>query len=223
MELKPSVQLAKKHQLWLIEDAAHCLGASQNGKALGTFGHFGTLSFHQTKNIHCGEGGALLINAPEFIERAEIIREKGTNRKAFLQGEVDKYSWVDIGSSYLLGEIPAAFLSAQLQLLKEVTETRQKIWLRYHEQLSKIPAIDLPQFTLPLEHNGHIFFLKCSDEATRNNLATYLKKQGIPAYFHYVPLHNASAGQKWGHFDRGSINTPARKASVCYAYLCITT
>ena len=197
------MQLAKKYQLWVIEDAAQCVDAYLEGQHLGTIGHIGALSFHATKNIHCGEGGALLVNAPELVERAEIIREKGTNRRSFQRGEVEKYSWVDIGSSYLLGELPAAFLAAQLEQVQAVTKQRLTIWNYYLEQLKPLATkghLQLPFIPENCQHNAHIFFIKVKNKQVREELIAYLKAAQIAAYFHYVPLHSARAGEWFGCF-----------------------
>lgn len=197
------LELARAHQIVVIEDAAHCLDAYYQGKHLGTFGEVGTLSFHQTKNVHCGEGGALLINRPEWTERAQIIREKGTNRKAFLEGRVEAYTWVDIGSSQLLGELPAAFLRGQLGAADQVLEQRLQRWNRYQDALrplaeaEKIELVELPP---GVAVNGHLFYLKARDPQERSRLIQFLMECNIQAYFHYIPLHRSVAGRKYGVF-----------------------
>ena len=196
--------IAKKHQLFVIEDAAQCIDAHYHEKHLGTIGHLGTFSFHSTKNIHCGEGGALLINDKRLIERAEIIREKGTNRKSFLRGEVDKYSWVDIGSSYLMSELNAAFLYAQLLKVKEVTRKRMELWNTYFQHFSKT---DMETMNIVSGHNGHIFYLKCKNKEERTELIQFLKNNQINSVFHYVPLHSSLAGEKAGIFYGNDIHT----------------
>ncbi len=198
------MMIADRHQLFVIEDAAQCMDAYYKGKHLGTIGHLGAFSFHSTKNIHCGEGGALLINEKRLIERAEIIREKGTNRKSFLRGEVDKYSWVDIGSSYLMNELSAAFLYAQLLNLNDVTQNRLKLWQKYYKLLNKNNA---ETTTLDYKHNGHIFFIKCKDKVERSALIQFLKTKEIKAYFHYVPLHSSKTGKIRGRFHGEDIFT----------------
>ncbi len=200
-EMEEIMAIANRHNIKVIEDAAQCLGGYYRGKHLGTIGHFGTFSFHSTKNIHCGEGGALLINDQSLIERAEIIREKGTNRNQFLLGMVDKYSWVDVGSSVLLGELNAAFLFAQLQELETLTQKRQQIWERYLQKLAGLATeIGLPKVPKDCKHNGHIFYLKCRNTEERKDLIDHLKKQEISSVFHYVPLHSSLAGHKFGYF-----------------------
>jgi dTDP-4-amino-4,6-dideoxygalactose transaminase len=196
-------QLTDQHGLWLIEDAAHCIDASFRGQALGSFGHLGTLSFHETKNLHCGEGGALLINDEQLIGAAEQIREKGTNRHAFLRKEVDRYSWVRLGSSYLMNELSAAFLYAQLQTGSSVKEKRVQLWQLYADRLGSLQEkgqIQLPHLPSYSDHNGHIFYIKCRHQEERVRLSAFLKSKGISAYFHYVPLHSAPAGPHHGTF-----------------------
>lgn len=204
-EMNKIMKLARKHHLYVVEDAAQCIGTSYHGKALGTIGHFGTYSFHETKNIHCGEGGALLINDKDFIERAEIIREKGTNRSKFLRGQIDKYSWVDVGSSYLPSELNAAFLLTQLESHEEVKSKRLKIWNYYYENLLPLQnqgKIELPNAAQNHDHNGHIFYLKLKDMKERQELIKYLKTHNIQSVFHYVPLHSAKAGLQLGIFHK---------------------
>ncbi|MEO1712201.1 MAG: dTDP-4-amino-4,6-dideoxygalactose transaminase, partial [Bacteroidota bacterium] len=191
--------IAKAEDIPVIEDAAHCLDAYYQGKHLGSFGALGTLSFHQTKNIHCGEGGALLINQEGWIERAQIIREKGTNRKAFQEGRVQAYTWVDMGSSQLLGELPAAFLQGQLQAADQVLEQRLQRWNRYQNELRELEQkehIELAQIPNDVSINGHLFYLKCRNKTERSALTQFLKEQQIQAYFHYLPLHQSTAGKR---------------------------
>ena len=197
------IEIAQKNDIPVIEDAAHAIGAYYKGHHLGTLGDFGTLSFHATKNIHCGEGGALLINNPKYNERAAVLREKGTNRQAFLKGEVDKYTWVDIGSSYLMSELSAAFLYAQLQTVESVTEKRLDLWKLYRaelielEQQEHIMLAQSPSFS---RGNGHVFYIKCKNGKERTLLVTYLNNRGIKAYFHYIPLHSSERGRQFGQF-----------------------
>ena len=198
-EMDTIMAIAIKHNLYVIEDAAQGLGSKYKGKALGSIGHIGTFSFHETKNIHCGEGGAIIINDKRFLERAEIIREKGTNRSKFLRGQVDKYTWVDIGSSYLPSELNAAFLLAQLEKLEEVTSKRIKIWNRYYNglmNLSERGLIDLAVISKESSQNGHIFYLKAKNIDQRQALISYLKEKNIQAVFHYLPLHSSNEGKK---------------------------
>ncbi len=197
------MDIAHRHQLWVVEDAAQCVGAYYQGKHLGSIGHLGCLSFHDTKNIQCGEGGALLINDPALMKRAEIIREKGTNRAAFLRGEVDKYTWVDSGSSYLPSELNAAFLLAQLEQVEGVTEKRRSLWQAYYELLQPLVRqglLELPQVPENCHHNGHIFYIKLRDIEQRQEVIEHLKQQDIYSVFHYVPLHTAMAGKIYGAF-----------------------
>ena len=198
------LEIAKRHNLFVIEDAAQGIIASYKGKPLGSMGDFGCLSFHETKNIHCGEGGALLINNAKYIERAEIIREKGTNRSKFFRGEVDKYKWVDIGSSYLPGELTAAFLSAQLKEAENITKERLNIWNAYHEIFHDLENTDLirrPIVPLHCKHNGHIYYLLLNKKFCRDNILQKLKVNGVNAVFHYQPLHLSPAGLKYGRTE----------------------
>jgi dTDP-4-amino-4,6-dideoxygalactose transaminase len=196
------LDIAQRHNIYVVEDAAQCVGATYKGKSLGTFGHLGALSFHDTKNVHCGEGGALLINDPAFIQRAEIVREKGTNRSKFIRGEIDKYTWVDVGSSYLPSELNAAFLYAQLKQVYSITQARRTIWKLYYENLSSLAeqgSINLAQPTSE-EHNGHLFFIKCRNVEDRQSLIEELKQLEIYTVFHYIPLHSAIEGHATGKF-----------------------
>ncbi len=215
-EMDTIMNIAQRHNLLVIEDAAQGVMATYKGKALGSIGHLGTLSFHETKNIISGEGGALLINDPKFAERAEIIREKGTNRSQFFRGQVDKYTWVDIGSSYLPGEIIAAFLRAQMEEADSITEQRLVLWSLYHEALApleslrvKFPAtcggefhsaglLRRPIVPESCQHNAHMYYILLDSLETRTALMAKLKEQGVNSVFHYVPLHSAPAGRKYG-------------------------
>lgn len=195
------MDLADRYKLWVIEDAAQALLSTHNGKHLGTIGHLGCLSFHETKSIISGEGGALLVNDLEMIERAEIIREKGTNRNQFSRGEVDKYTWVDIGSSFLPSELVAAFLYAQLEHAGKIIAARKHIFERYMQGLK--PMADKGLVRLPFVQNecacnGHIFYIITRSLAERTRLIEELMAQGINAVFHYVPLHFSPAGKKYG-------------------------
>jgi dTDP-4-amino-4,6-dideoxygalactose transaminase len=194
--------IAKRHGLFVIEDAAQALLSNYKGKHLGTIGDLGTISFHETKNIISGEGGALLINRERFMERAEIIWEKGTNRKQFFRGEVDKYNWVDIGSSFLPGEMTAAFLYAQLEQAKKINQRRAEIFHRYDMALQPLVSsgqIQLPAFDPEIGmHNGHLFYLLTQTPEVRVRLIRHLKNRGIYAIFHYIPLHSSPAGKKFG-------------------------
>lgn len=198
-EMDVIMDIAQRHQLLVVEDAAQALLSTYKGKALGTIGHFGCLSFHETKNIISGEGGALLINDERFVDRAEVIREKGTNRSQFFRGEVDKYTWVDIGSSYLPSELVSAFLYAQLEHADEITTQRCRICTAYAEQLASLKQagkLRLPHFDA--DSNGHMFYILLDSLAKRTALITHLKAQGIHPVFHYVPLHSSPAGRKYG-------------------------
>lgn len=201
-DLDPLLSLASTHErLDVIEDAAQGLLASRLGQPLGVSGKFGALSFHETKNVTCGEGGALIVNDPEFVERAEIIREKGTDRSKFFRGEIDKYTWVDVGSSYALSEVSAAFLEAQLTAAESLTRRRLEIWTRYQEGFSDLESggdARRPQIPQECEHNAHMYQLRLSDAGDRDKLIAHLKSNGILAVFHYVPLHSSPAGIRYG-------------------------
>ena len=194
--------IASTYNIPIIEDAAQGIMAHYNGNALGSMGDMGCLSFHDTKNIIAGEGGALLINNSKFLERAEIIRDKGTNRKKFMRGEIDKYTWVDQGSSYVPSEIISAFLFAQLEKAELLTMMRLKIWQKYHNEFinlerdKKLVRPNLPQDT---SHNGHIYYLVLNSNAQRELFIKSMKEEGVICSFHYVPLHNSPAGIKWAN------------------------
>jgi dTDP-4-amino-4,6-dideoxygalactose transaminase len=198
------MKLAEKYQLIVIEDAAQGMMSTYMDKHLGSIGHLATYSFHETKNFTSGgEGGLLLINDKKFIERAEIIREKGTNRNNFFRGIVDKYTWMDIGSSYLPSELQAAYLWGQLQKTEQITIDRLENWNLYKKGLIKLESskkIELPVVPLKCKHNGHIFFIKCANLEERTKLMYYLKSKNISSVFHYVPLHSAPAGNILGSF-----------------------
>ena len=200
-EMDVIMDIANRHKLLVIEDAAQGVLASYKGKALGSIGHLGCYSFHETKNIISGEGGALLINEPTLVERAEIVREKGTNRSKFFRGQVDKYTWVDVGSSYLPGEIIAAFLWAQMQEADAITSQRLAIWNRYHtafEPLEQVGRLRRPIIPDECEHNAHVYYLLLLNLADRTAFINEMKQQGINCVFHYVPLHSSPAGKKYG-------------------------
>lgn len=196
------MDIATRHQLFVIEDAAQALLSSYKGKHLGSIGDFGVISFHETKNIISGEGGALLINNDQFIERAEVIWEKGTNRKQFFRGEVDKYTWTDIGSSYLPGELTSAFLYAQLEQAKQINARRAEIFNLYYELLRPLQAqrlIRLPEIDPAVgSHNGHLFYIITNTPEARTRLLQHLKQRGVYAIFHYIPLHSSPAGKRYG-------------------------
>jgi len=202
-EMDRIIEVAKRNNLYVIEDAAQGVMSTYKGQALGTIGDFGAYSFHETKNYTMGEGGALLIQNKEFIERAEIIREKGTNRSKFIRGQVDKYSWVDIGSSYLPSELNAAYLFAQLEEAEKINKNRLTSWNIYHSQLKELEnkgIIQLPVVPENCQHNGHMFYIKCKNFEERTALIQHLKDNDIISVFHYVPLHSAEAGLKYGRF-----------------------
>ncbi len=203
-EMDTIMEIAEKHDLFVIEDAAQGMMATYKERPLGTIGHLGTYSFHETKNYTSGgEGGLLIVNDERFSERAEIIREKGTNRSLFFRGMVDKYSWVDIGSSYLPSELQAAFLWGQLQNAETINDKRLSLWNTYFQALKPLEesgVLELPTIPSECRHNAHMFYIKVKDLETRGQLIDYLKKNGIMAAFHYVPLHSSEAGRKFGVF-----------------------
>lgn len=209
-EMDTIMAIAKKYNLLVIEDAAQGLMADYKGKALGSIGHIGCCSFHETKNYHCGEGGAILLNKTEFIERSEIIREKGTNRKQFLSGKVCKYTWVDIGSSYLPSEISAGFLYANLEIAEHINNRRLKLWSRYYSNLTDLEKnnlLELPKVPHGCKHNAHTFYIKLKDKNKRQEMIEGLKENGVLAVFHYIPLHSSAAGKKFGRFVGKDIYT----------------
>jgi dTDP-4-amino-4,6-dideoxygalactose transaminase len=209
-EMDVIMEIAKRHDLLVIEDAAQGVFAHYKGRPLGTIGHLGCYSFHETKNVISGEGGALLINDSRFVERAEIIREKGTNRSQFFRGQVDKYTWVDVGSSYLPGEVIAAFLWAQLEDAHNITESRMTAWSKYHDLLKPLEdqgKIARPFLPEDCEFNAHMYYLLLSPSIDRQALIEKLKQENIHAVFHYVPLHSSPAGKKYGRVSESMINT----------------
>ncbi len=202
-EMDTILDIAKRHNLWVIEDAAQGVNAFYKGKALGAIGNFGCFSFHETKNYSMGEGGALLIRNKNDIERAEIIREKGTNRSKFFRGQIDKYTWVDFGSSYLPSDMNAAYLWAQLEKFDEINNSRLRCWDYYNNALKSLAdegKIDLPFIPEGCIHNAHMFYIKAKNLEERSKLISYLKNYDIGAVFHYIPLHSSPAGQKFGIF-----------------------
>jgi len=204
-EMDKIMQIADKYNLFVIEDAAQGMMATYKNKPLGTIGHIGCYSFHETKNYTSGgEGGLLIVNDERFRERAEIIREKGTNRSQFFRGMVDKYSWVDIGSSYLMNDISAAYLWGQLEMAEEINNNRLKSWQIYYEGLKELENqgyIELPTIPKECKHNAHMFYIKVKNLEIRTKLIKYLKEKEINAVFHYVPLHSSLAGKKFGRFN----------------------
>ena len=207
-EMDKIMQITKKYNLFVIEDAAQAIESEYKDKCTGTIGDFGCFSFHETKNITCGEGGAILINNDQFIERAEIIREKGTNRSKFFRGEIDKYTWVDTGSSYLPSEILSAFLYAQLENIEDITAKRLKIWQIYYESLEDLEKkgyIRRPIIPSECKHNGHLFYILLESLDVRSRLIYYLKNKGILSVFHCVPLHLSPMGVRLG-LSSGDMN-----------------
>ncbi|MGB1206444.1 MAG: dTDP-4-amino-4,6-dideoxygalactose transaminase [Chitinophagales bacterium] len=193
-EMEKIMQIAEKHNVFVIEDAAHAIDSFYDNKSLGSIGHLATFSFHDTKNVIAGEGGMLVINDERFAKRAEIIREKGTNRAAFYRGEVDKYQWVDIGSSFLPSELIAAFLFAQLEHLEQIQAKRVAVWQRYYDNLKALPQqvnIKLPQLPQHTTCNGHLFYLVCENLEQRTQLIDFLRAKDIYAVFHYISLHDS--------------------------------
>ena len=211
-EMDAIMDLARRHKLIVVEDAAQAVMSTYKGKALGTIGDLGCYSFHETKNYSMGEGGAIVINNEKFNERAEILREKGTNRSKFYRGQVAKYNWVDIGDSYLPSELNVAYLWPQLLKADEINNDRLNSWHEYYSAFA--PLADKGLVTLPVVpdgcvHNAHMFYLKCASLEERTALISYLKERGIMAVFHYVPLHSAPAGLKYGRFDGEDVYTTA--------------
>lgn len=203
-EMDTILEIAREYGLKVIEDAAQGVMSRYKGQALGTIGEFGCYSFHETKNYSMGEGGALLINREEYNERAEILREKGTNRAKFFRGQVDKYTWVDFGDSYLPSELNAAYLWAQLEKADEINQYRLQCWSTYYEAFKGMEEdgkVELPFIPDECEHNAHMFYIKTRDLSERTQLISYLKSKEIMAVFHYIPLHSAPAGVKYGRFD----------------------
>lgn len=202
-EMDTIMDIARRYNLMVIEDAAQAIGSTYNDRPCGAIGDFGCLSFHETKNLSMGEGGALLIKNKEFIEQAEIIREKGTNRSKFYRGEIDKYTWIDAGSSYLPSELNAAYLWGQLEKFGEIQASRMKAWNFYYEELEKLEMgghLQRPIIPKVCVHNAHMFYIKVKDLEERTRLINYLKENNIAAVFHYIPLHSSPAGQKYGRF-----------------------
>lgn len=202
-EMDKIMDIARRYDLYVIEDAAQGVLSRYKGQALGTIGDYGCYSFHETKNYSMGEGGALLIKDPVNIERAEIVREKGTNRSKFFRGQIDKYTWVEAGSSYLPSELNAAYLWAQLEAAQQIFDDRMASWEHYYEELKELEdqeKIELPKIPKECQHNAHMFHIKAKDLEERTNLINFLKENGILAVFHYIPLHSAPAGEKYGVF-----------------------
>ncbi|HXE46517.1 MAG TPA: dTDP-4-amino-4,6-dideoxygalactose transaminase [Conexibacter sp.] len=200
-EMDAVMELAARHLLLVIEDAAHALPATRGGRPLGSIGHLATFSFHETKNIQCGEGGALLVNDDALVERAEIVQEKGTNRTAFFRGAADRYTWLDLGSSYLMSEVSAAFLWAQIEEADATTAERRRIWSLYHDafsQLEQAGVVQRPGVPEGCEHSGHLYYLLLGGERARDALIAALAQAGVHAVFHYIPLGSSPAGRRYG-------------------------
>lgn len=203
-EMDSIMALAAKHKLYVIEDAAQGVMSQYKGRALGTIGHIGCFSFHETKNYTAGgEGGATLINDAKLVDRAEIIREKGTNRSQFFRGQVDKYTWRDIGSSYLMADLQAAYLWAQLEAAEQINQQRLRLWQRYYDALQPLAAagrIELPVVPKNCRHNAHMYYIKLRDSDDRQALINWMKEAEILTVFHYIPLHSSPAGERFGRF-----------------------
>ena len=211
-EMDAIMDIARRHGLLVVEDAAQGVMSTYKGRALGTIGDFGCYSFHETKNYSMGEGGAIVINDERYVERAEIIREKGTNRQRFLRGQVDKYTWEEYGSSYLPSDMNAAYLWGQLECADKINDDRLASWAAYREGLAPLAEqglVELPVVPEGCAHNAHMFCLKCRSLEERGALISYLKEHGVSAVFHYVPLHSSPAGLRYGRFDGEDVHTTA--------------
>lgn len=209
-EMDQIMDIAKRHNLMVVEDAAQGFGSYYHGKPLGTIGDFGCFSFHETKNYSMGEGGAILFDKDEYLEKAEILREKGTNRSKFFRGQIDKYTWQDYGSSYLPSDMNAAYLWAQLENYQRIYDARMHCYDYYHQALTPLKEqglLELPVVPDGCLHNAHMYFVKCKNLTQRSDFITYLKERGITTAFHYVPLHSAPAGKKYGYFHGEDIYT----------------
>ena len=215
-EMDTILAIAEKYELWVIEDAAQGVMSTYKGRALGAMGHIGCYSFHETKNYSSGgEGGAILINDPKLIVRAEIIREKGTNRSQFLHGIVDKYTWQDIGSSFLPSELQAAYLYAQLESADAINDFRLSLWNNYYTEFSKILQPEqLPHIPNDLKHNAHMFYIKLASSEERAKFISFMKTHNIVTPFHYIPLHSSPAGKQFGEFIGRDINTSVESAKL---------
>ena len=211
-EMDAIMDIARRHGLLVVEDAAQGVMSTYKGRALGTIGDFGCYSFHETKNYSMGEGGAIVINDERYVERAEIIREKGTNRQRFLRGQVDKYTWEEYGSSYLPSDMNAAYLWGQLECADKINDDRLASWAAYREGLAPLAEqglVELPVVPEGCAHNAHMFYLKCRSLEERGALIAYLKEHGVSAVFHYVPLPSSPAGLRYGRFDGEDVHTTA--------------
>ena len=210
--------IAKKYKLKVVEDAAQGVNAFYKGKALGTIGDFGCYSFHETKNYSMGEGGAILFQDDRYLEPAEILREKGTNRSQYFRGQIDKYTWVGYGSSYLPSDMNAAYLWAQLEEADKINDKRLSIWNFYHEELKELEdkgVLERPYIPEYATHNAHMYYIKVKDLRVRTKLLAYLKERGILSVFHYVPLHSATAGKKFGRFHGEDVYTTKESERLC--------
>lgn len=217
-EMDTIMDIAKRHDLMVIEDAAQGIMSTYKGQALGTIGDFGAFSFHETKNYSMGEGGALLIRDQKYVEEAEILREKGTNRSKFFRGQIDKYTWVNYGSSYLPSDMNAAYLYAQLEMADEINDHRLALWNQYYEELLPLKErgiLELPTIPEGCVHNAHMFYIKAKDLEERTELISYLKENGILAVFHYIPLHTAPAGRQFGRFHGEDVYTTKESERLC--------
>ena len=217
-EMDTIMDIAKRHHLMVIEDAAQGIMSTYKGQPLGTIGDFGAFSFHETKNYSMGEGGALLIRDQKYVEEAEILREKGTNRSKFFRGQIDKYTWVNYGSSYLPSDMNAAYLYAQLEMADEINEHRLALWNQYYEELLPLKErgiLELPTIPEGCVHNAHMFYIKAKDLEERTKLISYLKENDILAVFHYIPLHTAPAGRQFGRFHGEDVYTTKESERLC--------
>ncbi|PQJ83343.1 dTDP-4-amino-4,6-dideoxygalactose transaminase [Aliivibrio sifiae] len=210
-EMDTIMEIALRYELYVIEDAAQGMMSTYKGRPLGTIGHLGAFSFHETKNYTSGgEGGLFIINDKQFIKKSEIIREKGTNRSQFIEGIVDKYTWVDIGSSYLPSEIQAAYLYTQLENAEKINKKRLELWNKYYSELlelSKLGVIELPTIPAEYTHNGHMFYIKLEDVDARSKFIKYMRNNKVSAAFHYIPLHSSIAGSEFGMFNNDDVFT----------------
>lgn len=217
-EMDTIMDIAHRHNLMVIEDAAQGIMSTYKGRPLGTIGDFGAYSFHETKNYSMGEGGALLIRDEKYVEEAEILREKGTNRSKFFRGQIDKYTWVNYGSSYLPSDMNAAYLWAQLEMAEEINQHRLALWNQYLEELLPLQEkglLELPHVPKDCVHNAHMFYMKAKDLEERTALISFLKENGILAVFHYIPLHSAPAGQKFARFHGEDNYTTKESERLC--------
>mgnify|MGYP002798916362 CR=1 FL=1 len=217
-EMDTIMEIAKKHHLAVVEDAAQGVCAWYKGRALGTIGDYGCYSFHETKNFSMGEGGAILFQDDRYLEPAEILREKGTNRSQYFRGQIDKYTWVGYGSSYLPSDMNAAYLWAQLEEADKINDKRLSIWNFYHEELKELEdkgVLERPYIPEYATHNAHMYYIKVKDLRVRTKLLAYLKERGILSVFHYVPLHSATAGKKFGRFHGEDVYTTKESERLC--------